>query len=115
MPLNSTDIALIAATFAGILSIAVGMTFLLARVWVQKWIGGAIGRFMQNLAKEAADEEGAGGIPGSGVLNLGGFKIDVGMIREIAPLLIEYGPKLLALAKQFGLVKGGGDTGMGGF
>ncbi len=113
MSLNSTDIALIAATFAGILSIGIGVTFLLARVRVQKWIGGAIGRFMQNLAKEAAEEEGGSAL-GSGVLNLGGFKIDIGMIREIAPLLIEYGPKLLALAKQFGLVKGGGMEG-GGF
>ncbi len=77
-------------------------------------VGLAIGAWMKGLSEEA-DEEGGEGIPGSGVLNLGGFKVDIRMIREIAPLLIEYGPKILALARQFGLVKGDGSTGSSGW
>ncbi len=117
MPLNAIDLALIAATFAGILSLAVGMTFLLARSRVQMWIGGAIGRFMQSLSNQAAEEEGAGspGVssassPGVGVLKLGGFSVDVRTIKELLPIL----PQLMEAAKMFGLLKGGAG-GSGGY
>ncbi len=107
------EYALIAAIFATTLTLTVVIAFLLSRVRVQKWIGGAIGNFMTNRSR-AADKEGVEGGGASGVLNLGGFKIDVGMVKEIAPLVMEYGPKILKMAKQFGLVKGEG-MGGGGF
>ncbi len=90
--------------------LTVWIAFLASRVRVQKWIGGAIGKFMLNLSKQAVEEGGAGVSPSSGTLNLGGFKIDPGLIK----LAVEYGPRLMELAKQFGLVKGG-TGGAGGY
>ncbi len=102
----------IAAIFAGILAVGIygGQSYY--RVKVQKWIGGAIGSFMMNLSKQAAEEGGDSSLPGnpSGALSLGGFKIDPQLIQ----LAVEYGPKLMELAKQFGLIKGGGG-GAGGY
>lgn len=113
MPLIWYEFGLIAAMFAGILALFVGLTFKLSRVRVQKWIGGAIGNFMLNLSK-SAEEEGAVPGPmssaGSPAFNLGGIKIDPGLIQ----LAVEYGPKLMELAKQFGLIKGGAG-GAGGY
>ncbi len=65
------------------------------------WMGGAIGRFMTNLAKQAA-EEGEEGTPGGGggALNIGGFKIDSGTIQSIA--------EILKVVQSLGFLKGGG-------
>ncbi len=70
----------------------------------EMWMGGAIGRFMQNLSEQAAEEGVEGSSPGSGTIKLGGFQIDVGTIREILPII----PQILQLAQMFGVVKGGG-------
>ncbi len=103
------EYAIIAAIFAGILALSMygGQSYY--RVKVQKWIGGAIGNFMTNLAKQAEKEgvEG-GGVPG--VLKLGGFQIDVGTIKE----LLAIAPQALQLAKMFGLTGTGGGPGGGG-
>ncbi len=67
------------------------------------WMGGAIGRFMTNLAKQAA-EEGEEGTPGGGgALNIGGFKIDSGTIQSIA--------EILKVVQSLGFLKGGGGGG----
>ncbi len=116
MPINYLEIAV----QSGVIVLLLGLVGLYVHYRVipklekkaRQGVGLAIGAWMKGLSEEAG-EEGGGGIPGSGVLNLGGFKIDVGMVKELAPLVMEYGPKLLALAKQFGLVKGGGDAGFG--
>ncbi len=91
---------LMAAVLAGFL-----LTF---RVFAENWIKMAFVRWMKSLS-ETAEEEGFGASsPVSGVLDLGGFKIDPQLIQ----LAVEYGPKLMELAKQFGLIKGGtGGTG----
>ncbi len=105
------EYAFIAAIFAGIMSLTVLASVSFFRLRVQKWIGGAIGNFMLNLSNQAAEEEGVspGGSP-TGTLNLGGFKIDPQLIQ----LAVEYGPQLLDLAKQFGLIKSG-TGGSGGY
>ncbi len=109
------EYALIAAIFATTLTLTVWIAFLLSRVRVQKWIGGAIGNFMTNLANQAAEEEGTGipgtTSPGAGVLKLGGFSIDIRTIKELLPVL----PQLMEAAKMFGLLKGGGGAGAGGY
>lgn len=106
------EYVLIAAMFAGILLAFAGMSFSFARVRVQKWIGGAIGNFMTNLANQAAEEGAGNSSPGSssGTLNLGGFKID----RETVGMIVEYGPKLVELGRAFGFIKGGGGGSTGG-
>ncbi len=97
------EYALLGGLFATILTVFAASVFGFMRVRVQKWIGGAIGNFMTNLANEAAEE---GGVEGHtpGMLKLGGFEIDVGTIKE----LIGIAPQLLQLAKVFGLTGGGG-------
>ncbi len=72
------------------------------------WMGGAIGRFMTNLAKQAA-EEGEKGTPGGGggALNIGGFKIDSGTIQSIA--------EILKVVQSLGFLKGGGGGGTNPF
>ncbi len=75
---------------------------------VEIWMGGAIGRFMQNLSEQAAEEEGIdGSSPGVGTLKLGGFQVDTGTIKE----LLKMAPQLIQLAQSFGLIKGGGSGG----
>ncbi len=76
----------------------------------EMWMGGAIGRFMQNLSKQAAEEEG-GSSSGfsSGALELGGFKIDVATIKELLPII----PQIIQMAQTFGLMKGTGGSGGG--
>ncbi len=101
------EYALIAAIFATTLTLTVWTAFLLSRVRVQKWIGGAIGNFMTNLANQAATEEGGSGGGAPGMLKLGGFEIDVGTIKE----LLAIAPQALQLAKMFGLTGGGGGGG----
>ncbi len=92
------EYVLIAAIFATTLTLTVWSAFLLSRVRVQKWIGGAIGNFMTNLANQAAKEEGSTSVEAQ-TLSLGGFKITPDLIKSIA--------QLAQLAQQFGLIKGG--------
>ncbi len=110
MPLNGLDLALIGGMFALILTVFAAGLFGFVRTRVQQWIGGAIGRFMQNLANQAAEEGTEGSSPGAGVIDLGGFKIDMNTIGQLAQLAQQYGPTILSLAKQFGLLKGGGGS-----
>ncbi len=102
------EYVIIAAIFAGILALGMygGQSYY--RVKVQKWIGGALGNFMTNLANEAEKEGGNGG--GSpGMLKFGSFQVDVGTIKELLPLI----PQILQIAKMFGLTSGGGGGGGG--
>ncbi len=109
------ELALIGAINALILTVFAAGLFGFMRVRVQKWIGGAIGNFMTNLANQAAEEEGAGlpgtTSPGAGVLKLGGFSIDIRTIKELLPVL----PQLMEAAKMFGLLKGGTGGSGGGY
>ncbi len=105
MPVNWPEIGLVLAINLTILvSIGlymkyVGIPKLLSKAEV--WMGGAIGRFMQNLAKQAAEEEGGeGGSTPAGALNIGGFKIDSGTIQSIA--------EILKVVQSLGFLKGGG-------
>lgn len=111
MVINWPDIALQTGLIA-VLLVAIGLyvrNVYAPRLLKQAeiWMGGAIGRFMQNLAQEAAEEEGGEGGEGGAGLNLGGFKIDTGTIRAIA--------ELAKMAKEFGLIGGGGGGSGGGF
>ncbi len=100
------EYVLIAAIFATTLTLTVVIAFLASRVRVQKWIGGAIGNFMTNLAREA-EKEGAkgGGASGGGSLKIAGFEITPGLIQSIA--------QLAQLAQQLGFLKGGTSGGGG--
>ncbi len=96
--------------FAGILSLA-GLwvkyrTLPKEKVAIQKTIGAGIGHFMQNLANQAAEEEGGDSSPGS-ALSIGGFKIDSATIQSIA--------QILQLVQQMGFLKGGGGGGSNPF
>ncbi len=102
------EYALIAAIFATTLTLTVWSAFLLSRVRVQKWIGGAIGNFMTNLAKQAEKEGGevsGGGSPGT--FKLAGF--------EVTPEMIQLGMQLAEWAKKMGFLKGGGGGGSNPF
>lgn len=71
-------------------------------------MGGAIGRFMQSLTNQAAEEEGGEGqgiSSPTGTLNLGGFKIDAGTIRSLT--------ELLRVVQSLGFLKGKGEGGGG--
>ncbi len=81
----------------------VGIPKLLAKAEV--WMGGAIGRFMQNLAKRAEEEIGPEGEGITSALNIGGFKIDSGTIQSIA--------EILKVVQNLGFLKGGGGGGSG--
>ncbi len=112
MPINWLEIGIQTAFIVALLaSIGVYVRLKLIPSVLSKaeiWMGGAIGRFMQNLAKQA-EEEGEGGVPGtSGTLKLGGFSVDVGTIKE----LLAIAPQIIQLAQMFGLV--GAATGGGG-
>ncbi len=107
MPVNWSETGLVLAINLTILSsIGLYMKYrglpkLLSKAEI--WMGGAIGRFMQNLAKQAA-EEGEEGTPGGGgALNIGGFKIDSGTIQSIA--------EILKVVQSLGFLKGGGGGG----
>lgn len=97
--------------FIAILVVFAGITFRFARVRMQKWVGGAIGNFMTNLANQAAEEEGVpgSGAPGSspGTLNLGGFQIDIASMRAIITMLPEIA-NFLKTIQGFGFLTGGG-------
>lgn len=88
MAVNWPDIALQTALF--ILILAVIGLYVRRKVLprfkgeISIWVGGAIGRFMQDLSKKA-EEEGieAGGDGAPGSIKLGGFEIDVGTVQTI--------------------------------
>ncbi len=103
MAVNWQEIGIISAIFliylaaAGLYVKFVGMPKLLSKAEV--WMGGAIGRFMTNLAKQA-EEEGEEGGKGGGQLNIAGFKIDSGTIQSIV--------EILKVVQSLGFLKGGG-------
>ncbi len=99
--------AILAGTF--LIFLKFGAPKLLSRAEV--WMGGAIGRFMQNLSEQAAEEGMEGSSPGVGTLKLGGFQIDIGTIKA----LMEIAPQLIQLGQSFGLIKGGGGGGANPF
>ncbi len=107
MPVNWSEIALVLAINLSILAtISLYMKYrgipkLLAKCEI--WMGGAIGRFMQNLAKKASEEEGEEGSQGTGVLNIAGFKIDAGTIKAFA--------EILKVVQSFGFLKNIGKSG----
>ncbi len=101
---------LIGVLFLAILLVFAGGLFGFMRLRVQKWIGGAIGNFMTNLANQAAEEEGPGSTQTPGQLELGGFKIDIGTIKELLGVL----PEIMKAIKMFqglGLLGGSGGGG----
>ncbi len=107
MPVNWLQIGYIVAinTALGaavmLIFLKMGLPKLLSKAEI--WMGGAIGRFMQNLAKQA-EEEGVEGMPGGGsALNIAGFKIDSGTIQSIA--------EILKVVQSLGFLKGGGGGG----
>ncbi len=104
-------VALNAAILAGtlLMFLRFGAPKLLSRAEV--WMGGAIGRFMQNLSQAAEEEGMEGSSPGTGSLKLGGFQIDIGTIKE----LMKLAPQLIQLAQTFGLVSGSGGGGANPF
>ncbi len=110
MPVNWPEIGLVLAiNLTILLAISLYMKFhgipkLLANAEV--WMGGAIGRFMQNLAKQA-EEEGSEGGGGGEALNIAGFKIDAGTIRAIA--------EIVKVAQSMGFLKSGGGGGTNPF
>ncbi len=128
MPLNTPEIAQIGAIFAGILLLFLRVGGLKARSWfrlkenklrweigeqvkrfrreAQEAIGGAIGKFMQNLANQAAEEEGgsSSGVTPTGAFELGGVKVDPAMIRTFM--------ELYKLAQDIGIIGPGGLQGL---
>ncbi len=127
MPLNTPEMAQIGAIFAGILLLFILVGGLKARSWfrlkenklrweigeqvkkfrseAQEAIGGAIGRFMQNLAKQAAEEEGGGSSGATtGAFELGGFKVDPSVIRTFM--------ELYKFAQDIGIIGPGGLQGL---
>ncbi len=105
MAVNWQEIGVLMALFVALLaSIGVYVRLKLIPGVLSKaevWMGGAIGRFMTNLAKQAAEEEGEEGGKGGGQLNIGGFKIDSGTIQSIA--------EILKVVQSLGFLKGGGE------
>ncbi len=113
MAVNWQEIGVLMAFFVALLA-SIGLYVRLKLIpgvlsKAEIWMGGALGRFMQNLAKQADDEEGEEGTPGGGggALNIGGFKIDAGTIRSIA--------EIVKVAQSLGLLKGGGSEGTNPF
>ena len=104
MVVNWPEIALIVALNGSmLLGLALWTRYrLLSKA--EQWMGGAIGRFMQNLSAQAAEEEGGSSTssPGS-ALNLGGFKIDPATIKSIA--------EILKVVQGMGFLKKGGSGG----
>ncbi len=104
MAVNWQEIGVLMALFVALLA-SIGLYVRLKLIpgvlsKAEVWMGGAIGRFMSNLAKQAA-EEGEEGTPGGGgALNIRGFKIDSGTIQSIA--------EILKVVQSMGFLKGGG-------
>ncbi len=107
MAINWQEIGVLMALFVALLaSIGVYVRLKLIPSVLSKaevWMGGAIGRFMTNLAKAAAEEEGVDTGSGGGALNIGGFKIDSGTIQSIA--------EILKVVQSLGFLKGVGGGG----
>ncbi len=104
MPVNWLEIGLQTAIIVALLA-SIGLYVRLKLIpsvlsKAEIWMGGAIGRFMANLAKRASEEEGAEGAGGGGALNIAGFKIDSGTIQSIA--------EILKVVQSLGFLKGGG-------
>ncbi len=108
MAVNWLEIGILMALFVALLaSIGVYVRLKLIPNVLSKaevWMGGAIGRFMANLARQA-DEEGLGGEGGEGAgsLKFMGFTINDETIRTFG--------KIIELAQQFGFLKGSGGGG----
>ncbi len=105
MPVNWSEIGVLMALFVALLA-SIGLYVRLKLIpsvlsKAEVWMGGAIGRFMTNLAKQAAEER--AGTGGGGALNIGGFKIDSGTIQGIA--------EILKVVQSLGFLKGGGGGG----
>ncbi len=104
MAVNWPEIALIWGFMLAILGLsALFVRYRLAprlKAEAAQWVGGAIGRFMQNLADDAREEgeEDGGGGSGGGI-SLGGFKIDATLIRSIV--------ELVKTLQALGILKGG--------
>ena len=77
-----------------------------------EWAGAAIGRFWLKLTEEAQNDSGGGAPSGTGELSLGGFKIDVGTIRELVSVLPEI-MKAVQFAKSLGFLGWSGGAGGG--
>ncbi len=111
MAVNWQEIGVLMALFVALLA-SIGLYVRLKLIpsvlsRAEVWMGGAIGRFMTNLAKQAT-EEGVEGTPGGGgALNIGGFKIDSGTIQSIA--------EILKVVQSLGFLKGGGGGGTNPF
>ncbi len=108
MPVNWPEIGLVLAIN---LTILLTITLYMKLVGIPKlfskgeiWVGGAIGRFMQNLAKQAEEEGEAVGSTPTGAFNIGGFKIDPGMIKSLM--------ELYKLAQDMGIIGPGGLQGL---
>ncbi len=107
MAVNWQEIGVLMALFVALLS-SIGVYVRLKLIpgvlsKAEVWMGGAIGRFMTNLAKQAGEEGGETGAGGGGALNIGGFKIDAGTIQSIA--------EILKVVQSLGFLKGGGGGG----
>ncbi len=108
MAVNWQEVGVLMALFVALLA-SIGLYVRLKLIpgvlsKAEVWMGGAIGRFMSNLAKQAA-EEGEEGTPGGGggALNIAGFKFDSGTIQSIA--------EILKVVQNLGFLKGGGGGG----
>ncbi len=107
MAVNWQEISVLMALFVALLA-SIGLYVRLKLIpsvlsRAEIWMGGAIGRFMTNLAKQAADEGEEGTPGGGGALNIAGFKIDSGTIQSIA--------EILKVVQSLGFLKGGGGGG----
>ncbi len=113
MALNYLEMGQVAAIFASTLALWSLIVYLEVKRWLPKkeaeilskgeiWMGGAIGRFMQSLSQQAAEEEGSTSVEAH-ALNLGGFKIDASTIQSIA--------SILKVVQDLGFLKGVGGGG----
>ncbi len=110
MPVNYLEIVIqsgVIALLLGVIGLYVRYKYVpRLKTELRQGVGLAIGAWMKGLSEEAKKEgvEG-GGTPG--VIDLGGFKIDVATIKE----LLAIAPQFLQIAKLFGLTSGGGGSG----
>lgn len=104
---------LVAIGIQTVLFAAVLAGFLLAiRFRMTKWVSLGFARMIKSFQDQDA-EAGVGPTPGggqSGEINLGGFKIDVGTIRELLGVLPEI-MKAVKMLQSTGLLGGGGGGG----
>lgn len=109
MVVNWLEIGVQTAIFAGLLAMA--GAYLRYRVAPKlkaqagEWAGAAIGRFWLKLTEEAQNDTEGGAPSGTGELSLGGFKVDVGTIRELVSVLPDI-MKAVQFAKSLGFLGG---------